>query len=53
MGGSISYQRINGETHFTIRLPIAGEGLRALEGGRTDEFNASGSEDPPLAAGTG
>jgi signal transduction histidine kinase len=26
MGGSISYQRINGETHFTIRLPLAGQG---------------------------
>jgi signal transduction histidine kinase len=26
MGGSIHYARINGETYFTIRLPLAGEG---------------------------
>ena len=25
MGGSISYQRLNDETHFTLRLPLAGE----------------------------
>jgi two-component system OmpR family sensor kinase len=34
MGGSIGYDRINGETHFTIRLPLAGEneaGLRVGE----------------------
>jgi two-component system OmpR family sensor kinase len=56
MGGSISYQRINGETHFTIRLPIAGtaeDGLHAIEGGRTQQPTVLGSEDPPLATGTG
>jgi len=26
MGGSISYDRLNGETHFTIRVPLAGSG---------------------------
>ena len=25
MGGSVSYERINDETHFTLRLPLAGE----------------------------
>lgn len=58
MGGSIAYERINGETHFTIRLPLAGEGtdgLRAIEGGLdTTPSIVSGREDPePLATGTG
>lgn len=49
MGGSVSYQRVNDETHFVLRMPLAGEGaarLSAIEGGL---------EPPPsqLAAGPG
>ena len=54
MGGSIAYERIGGETHFTIRLPLAGDGLHAIDGGRNRTATTSGSEDPPrLATGTG
>ena len=57
MGGSIHYQRIDGETHFTIRLPLAGaaeEGLRPIQGGLDSTAIVSGREDPePLATGTG
>ena len=54
MGGSIAYQRIAGETHFTIRLPLAGEGLHAIDGGGSQSVSTFGSEDPPrLATGTG
>ena len=51
MGGSISYQRIDGETHFTIRLPIARtatEGLHAITGGRQED-----TPEPRLTSGTG
>ncbi len=39
MGGSISYERIDGETHFTIRLPLAGQstGESSLEEREADE----------------
>ena len=38
MGGSVSYQRIDGETHFTLRLPLAGEHAPALTPlGHTDQ----------------
>lgn len=47
MGGSISYERINGETHFTIRLPLADEDAEALTPWVRDP------QDPPLATGTG
>lgn len=49
MGGSITYERINGETHFTVRLPLAGseEGQLRLVEGREDPA------DRNLAAGSG
>lgn len=49
MGGSITYERINGETHFTVRLPLAGseEGRLRLVEGREDPA------DRNLAAGSG
>jgi len=57
MGGSISYARIDGETHFTIRLPLAEatEGLRPIQGGRTDAPSRLPYEPPSgrLASGSG
>ncbi len=50
MGGSISYERIDGETYFTLRLPLAGieePRLRSIEGGLTGASTGSGHEDPP------
>jgi signal transduction histidine kinase len=58
MGGSISYARINEETYFTIRLPLAGIekiGLRSVEGGPAGAPTVSGYEEPTgrLASGSG
>jgi len=50
MGGSISYERIDGETYFTLRLPLAGieePRLRSIEGGLTGAITGSGHEEPP------
>ncbi|NNL68491.1 MAG: hypothetical protein HKO70_00840 [Acidimicrobiia bacterium] len=55
MGGSISYDRIDGETYFIARLPLAGAemtGLRAIDSEPDTPFR---TPQPPgsLAAGSG
>ena len=56
MGGSISYQRIDDETHFTVRVPLAAADGASLHAVPDDEVEQRPPfEAPPgsLAAGSG